>query len=167
MTARAAAFLLLAAIGCTSTTHAQRGSPAAQDWLARHASSDVEAELATDHQTGRAAIAIDARSPTDIRFVASDSSIVPFERVQKVVDVSHGLGTLEGAGLGLGAGLLLGLVYGGTRSLDTYEQSMDCTIVCNHGDAAKVGALMFGALGLIVGAATGALVGARDQLDLR
>jgi hypothetical protein len=171
MLARAAALLLLAAFGCTSgcttTTYARRGSPAAQDWMARHASSDLEAELATDGPTGRAAIAIDARSPTDIRFVAADASVVPLERVQKVVDVRHGLGMLDGSVLGLGAGVLFGLVYGAIRPLDAYEQSMDCTIICNHGDAAKVGALIFGALGLVVGAATGAVVGARDELDLR
>jgi hypothetical protein len=167
MTARAPALLLLAAFGCTSTTHAQRGSPVAQDWLARHASSDVEAELATDRPTPRTAIRIDARSPTDIRFVAADASVVPLERIQKVVHVRHGLGALEGTALGLGAGGLLGLAYGATRPLGAYEQSMDCTIVCNHGDAAKVGALMFGALGLVLGAAAGAVVGARDELDLR
>jgi hypothetical protein len=167
MTARAAALLLVAAVGCTSTTYAQRGSPAAQDWLARHDSSDVEAELATDHPTGRAELTIDARSVTDIRFVAAHATVVPLEQVQRVVDVRHGVGVLDGSVLGLSAGVLFGLIYGATRPLSAYEQSMDCTIVCNHGDAAKLGALMFGALGLVVGAATGAVVGARDELDLR
>jgi hypothetical protein len=167
MIPRAAALLLLATVGCTTTTHARRGDPAAQDWLARHDSTAGEAEVATERPTGPTAVTINARSPTDVRFVAPDARVVPLERVQKVVVVRHGVGALEGAAFGLGVGALFGLVYGATRPLGAYEQSSDCTIVCNHGDSAKLGALMFGALGLVVGAATGALVGARDELDLR
>jgi hypothetical protein len=167
MTARAAALLLVAAFGCTTTTHAQRGSPAAQEWLARHASSDVEAELATDPPAGRVPLAIDARSPTDVRFVAADARVVPLEQVQKVVVARHGLGTLEGAAFGLGAGVLFGVFYGFARPLSAYDQSIDCAFICTHGDYAALGAIVFGALGLVLGAPTGAAIGARDVLDLR
>ena len=37
----------------------------------------------------------------------------------------------------------------------------------DRGDAAELSALMFGALGLVLGTATGSLVGARDVLELR
>jgi hypothetical protein len=131
MTARAPALLLLAALGCTTTTRAQRGPRRRTGWHA------------TTRQTSR------RRWSRTIR------------------RGRHGLGILDGSVLGLGAGVLFGLIYGATRPLSPYERSMDCTIVCNHGDAAKLGALMFGALGLVVGAATGAAVGARDELDLR
>jgi hypothetical protein len=166
MTARAA-LLLLATVGCTATTYGRPGSPAAQDWLARHDRSEVEVDVAADRPADRAEVVIDARSPTDVRFLARDASVLSVDRVHKVVDVHHGLGALEGTAIGLGAGALFGLIYGGTRGLDQYEQSMDCTIVCNHTDAAKVGAIMFGVLGLVLGAATGAIVGTRDVLDLR
>lgn len=169
MTACAALLLLLSTVGCTTTTYGRPGSPAAQDWLARHDRSDVqvEAEVVAERPPDRAEVVIDARSPTDVRFTARDASVLSVDRVRTVVDVHHGLGALEGAGIGLGAGALFGLIYGGTRGLDAYEQSTDCTIVCNHSDAAKVSAIMFGVLGLVLGAATGALVGTRDVLDLR
>ncbi len=123
--------------------------------------------MAADRPTDRAEVVIDARSPTDVRFLARDASVLSADQVHKVVDVYHGLGALEGTAIGLGAGALFGLIYGGTRPLDQYEQSMDCTIVCNHTDAAEVSAIMFGVLGLVVGAATGAIVGTREVLDLR
>ena len=169
MTARAA-LLLLAAVGCGSTTYARPDSPEAQAWLEHHASSDVEVEVASgraDHPPDRAEVLIDARSPTDIRLTARDTSVLAIERVHRVVQVHHGLGALEGAAIGLGAGALLGLIYGGTRTLSPYERSGDCALVCSQGDAATLAALMFGALGLVTGTATGAIVGTRDVLDLR
>jgi hypothetical protein len=167
MIPRAAALLLLGAFGCTSTTQAQRGSPAAQDWLAHHTSSDVRAELATEHSPARTAVTIDARSPTDVRFVAPDARLVPLEQVQKVVVVRHGVGALEGAALGLGVGALFGLFYGVVRPLNAYDQSIDCTFTCTHADYAALGAIVFGTLGLVLGAPTGGVVGARDVLELR
>jgi len=166
MTARAA-LLLLAAFGCTATTYGRPGSPTAQDWLARHASSEVEAEVPAEPPPDRAEVVIEARSPTDIQLVARDASVLPIERVHRVVDIDRGLGALGGAGIGAGAGALFGLVYGAARELSPYERSMDCTIICNHSDAAKFSAVLFGALGLLAGAATGAIIGNRDVLDLR
>jgi hypothetical protein len=167
MTARPPALLLLVALGCSSTTSANRGSPEAYAWLARRASSDLQVELVPDRPIDRARIAIDARSPTDVRFAVSNATVVPLEQVGKVVEVHHGLGALDGAAIGLGVGALSGLLYGALRPLSGFEQSMDCTLVCNHADAAELYAIVFGALGLVAGTATGAIVGARDVLDLR
>lgn len=166
MSARAV-LLLLAAVGCTSTTYARPGSVAAEAWLSRHPSAEVEADGAAAPPTDRASIVIVARSPTDVRLVAPDGNLLAPDRVRTAVDVHHGMGALEGAALGLGAGALVGAIYGGTRALSPYEQSSDCALVCNHADAAKLSAVIFGALGLVVGAATGALIGTRDVLDLR
>jgi hypothetical protein len=44
---------------------------------------------------------------------------------------------------------------------------MDCTIVCNNGDAANWGAIQFAILGLLVGPLIGVAVGHRDILELR
>ena len=131
------------------------------------ASAQVQADLAADRPGDRLAVTIDARSPTDIRLVAPDARVLSLDGVHEVVEVHRGLGALEGAGIGTGAGALIGLLYGATRQLDAYEQSMDCTLVCNHSDAAKLSAVMFGALGFMLGAATGAIVGTHDVLDLR
>jgi len=89
------------------------------------------------------------------------------EQGDRVVEVHHGLGALEGAGIGLLVGGLFGVGHGYSAPLGPYESSSDCTIVCNHSDAAEIEGLMFGTLGLLVGAAVGALIGQRDVLDLR
>lgn len=44
---------------------------------------------------------------------------------------------------------------------------MDCTIVGNDTDAAKMGALTYGTLGLLLGTLTGAAIGDREILELR
>ena len=167
MNLRPVGLLLLTALGCGSTTTARRDSPEAQRWLARHPSSGLQVELAPDRPSDRAVVVIDARSPTDVRFVVSNATVVPLEQVQRVVDVHRGLGALDGAAIGLGVGALTGLVYGALRPLSAYERSSDCTLVCNQGDAAELSAIQFGILGLLVGTLTGSIVGARDVLDLR
>jgi hypothetical protein len=93
--------------------------------------------------------------------------VVPIETVRQVTVVKRGRGALEGALLGIGIGAVLGYMYGLTRSLSDYERSMDCTIVCNNGDAANLGAIQFAILGLLAGPLIGVAVGHRDILELR
>lgn len=164
-----AALLLLAAVGCTTTSVGRSLSPTGQAWLARHASTDVEADVAPapEQPTERTQVVIQARSPTEVSFVARDGSVIPTDRVRKVVQVRRGLGALEGAAIGTGAGALIGALYGATRELSPYERSMDCALVCNHDDAAKLYGAMFGVIGVVVGTVVGAVVGDRDVLDLR
>jgi uncharacterized membrane protein len=157
--------LVLATFGC-STTHWQvrPESAAAREWMERHTGDSVEVETPAGERTH---VVIEAVSPTELRFTTREPPAVPLEQVSRVVEVRHARGALEGAGLGLAAGLLFGAAWGATTTLSPYDRSSDCTIVCNQADQVKLDALMFGALGLILGTITGAAVGDRDVLDLR
>ncbi|HEY7373895.1 MAG TPA: hypothetical protein VIF57_17175 [Polyangia bacterium] len=110
---------------------------------------------------------MEAASPTEISFRTRSDTVVPIGQVRRLTVVSHGRGALEGAGIGVVTGALLGGIYGLSRGLCHYESSEDCSIICNHTDAAEWGALMFGVLGLISGTLVGAVAGHRDVLDLR
>ena len=161
-----AAALALPGAGCWTTTVGRAGDPSAQGWLADHAGSEMTVAT-TDRQPDQSGMAIEATSPTEIRFRTREGAVVPIETVRQVTVVKHGRGTLEGALLGVGIGALAGYMYGLTGDLSAYERSMDCTIVCNHQDAANWGALTFGVIGLVAGTITGLAVGHRDILDLR
>jgi hypothetical protein len=151
---------------CSTTTVGHVGDPSAQRWLADHA--DAETTVATtDRRLDQRGIAIESISPTEVRFRTLEGAVVPIETVRQVTVVQRGRGTLEGALLGIGIGAVLGYIYGLTSDLSAYERSMDCTIVCNHSDAANLYAIEFGVLGLLAGTLTGVIVGHRDILELR
>jgi len=160
----AAAMAVLGA-GCWTTTVGRAGDPSAQGWLADHA--DAEVTIATtDRQPDQSGMAIEATSPTELRFRTLEGAVVPIENVRQVTVVKRGRGTFEGALLGIGIGAVLGYLYGLTRGLSNYERSMDCTIVCSNSDAANLGAIQFAVLGLLVGPLIGVAVGHRDILEL-
>ena len=139
-------------------------SPAAREWMERHTGDRVEVETAAGDRTH---VVIEAVSPTELSFTTRETPGVSLQQVSRVVEVRHARGALEGAGLGVAAGLLFGAVWGATSQLSPYDRSLDCTIVCNQADLVKLDALMFGTLGLILGTVTGAIIGDRDVLDLR
>jgi hypothetical protein len=159
------AAVALAGAGCWSTTTVGSVSDdRAQRWLAENASSDMNVAMA-DLRPDQNSIALQATSPTDIRFLTREGW-VPIDDVRRLTVVKRGRGMLDGALLGVGIGALGGYLQGLTSNLSAYEQSMDCTIICNKSDAANWGALAFGVLGLLAGTITGAVVGHRDILEL-
>jgi hypothetical protein len=161
-----AAAMALPGAACWTTTVGRAGDPSAQWWLADHAGSEMTVAT-TDRQPDQSGMAIEATSPTEFRFWTLEGAVVPIENVRKVTVVKHGRGALEGALLGIAIGTLGGYIFGLTRDLTTFERSMDCTLVCDNSDAAKLGAIEFGVLGLLLGTLTGASLGHRDILDLR
>jgi hypothetical protein len=160
------AIVALASAGCWSTTTGSTADPGVQRWLADNDASEMIAET-TDRGPEQPGVVVQAPSPTEISFRTKSGAVVPIGQVRRLTVVSHGRGALEGAGIGVVTGALLGGLYGMSRGLSSYERSMDCTIICNNSDAAEWGALMFGVLGLISGTLVGALAGHRDVLDLR
>jgi hypothetical protein len=131
----AAAMAILGA-GCWTTTVGRAGDPSAQGWLADHAGEETTVAT-TDRQPDQSGMAIEATSPTEFRFRTLEGAVVSIENVRQVTVVKRGRGTLEGALLGIGIGALAGYLYGLTRDLSAYERSLDCTIICNHQDAAN------------------------------
>jgi hypothetical protein len=159
------AIVALAGAGCWSTTTGSTADPGVQRWLADNHASEMIAE--TTDRGPEPSVVVQAVSPTEISFRTKNDTVVPIGQVRRLTVVSHGRGALEGAGIGVVTGALLGGLYGLSRGLSAYERSQDCTIVCNNSDAAEWGALMFGVLGLISGTLVGAVAGHRDVLDLR
>jgi len=160
------AIVALAGAGCVSTTVGSTADPGVQRWLADNTSSEMTVET-TERGPEQSGVVVWAASPTDVSFRTKNDTVVPIGQVRRLTVVSHGRGALEGAGIGVLTGALLGGLYGMSRGLSHYESSDDCSIICNHTDAAQWGALMFGVLGLISGTLVGALAGHRDVLDLR
>jgi len=160
------AMVVLTGAGCWSTTVGSTADPGVQRWLAENASSEMTVET-TDRGPEQSGVVVQAASPTDVSFRTKNDTVVPIGQVRRLTVVSHGRGALEGAGIGVVTGALLGGLYGLSRGLTHYESSEDCSIICNNSDAAEWGALMFGVLGLISGTLVGALAGHRDVLDLR
>jgi len=158
--------LALLASACTTTTTARIGDPAAGAWLTEHTGEEVRIET-LDRRPEQSGVVPRAISPTEITFHTRGDTIVPLERARQLTAVEHARGALDGALIGIVVGALGGALYGATSSLSPYERSMDCTIVCNHTDAAEWGALMYGVLGVVLGTVTGAVIGHRDVLDLR
>src|SRR5213596_2306623 len=101
MTLRRVAALVLLGAGCSTTTVGRAGDPSAQSWLADHAGSEMTVAT-TDRQPDQSGVAIEATSPTELRFRTLEGAVVPIETVRQVTVVKRGLGTLEGALLGIG-----------------------------------------------------------------
>jgi len=161
--------LLLALIGggCSTTTFDFAHPDESRRWIQDHAGYGQRVAYAADpgaiaEQPGTL---IDATSPTEIRFKTAGGQIVPLQNVKRVVAVEHGWGALEGALIGAGSGLLFGALHGATAPLGAFERSMDCTLVCSSSDEAKLEALGFGTLGLLLGAGIGALIGHHAILE--
>jgi hypothetical protein len=163
----AIAAALVLGLACSTTTYGNAGAPGATElgWVKDRAFSDMHVVLAGGAGE-RTAVALDAASPTDIRFKTTGGEVIPLGQIRRITVVEHALGALEGAAVGAAAGGLLGFTLGLARPLSPYEMSMDCTIVCSKDDAAKLGVLMYGALGLLIGAATGAVIGHRSVLEV-
>src|SRR4051794_35249889 len=118
---------VLAASGCVTTTNGSGAAPGAAElsWVREHASHDMHlVASAGGEATG---IALEAASPTDIRFKLPAAQVVPLGDVQRVTVVDRPLGALEGAMIGAAAGGLLGITVGFSQPLSPYEMSMDCT----------------------------------------
>jgi hypothetical protein len=153
--------------GCSTTTFDFAQSQGTERWLRERAPDDMRVTELTEPPAESDATLIESTSLTRLSFKTKDERIIPLEQVRRVVVVKRGWGALTGALIGTAVGATVGVMLGYAEPLNGYEASMDCTIVCSKNDAAKVGGLMYGALGLLVGTIVGAIVGQRDILDLR
>jgi len=105
-----------------------------------------------------------------LRFTSSGGRLreVPIEALRSLqVDVQHGRGALEGAGLGLlagaGLGALAGFAMGNDRPSAPNSDCGPCSFT--SGAKATFGAIAGGVLGLGVGFLVGALAGHRDVIE--
>jgi len=161
-------WLLLMSLGAACTTTTTVGSlsdAAAQRWLAENTSSDMTVET-NDSPAGLDDVQIEAISPTDVRLRARSGLVVPLDRVRRVTVSNHWRGGVEGmligAGAGVAAGVLLGLVATTTRSGNA---AADCDICLSPSETATFAAVLFGVPSLVVGLIGGAIKGHRDVLE--
>jgi hypothetical protein len=85
---------------------------------------------------------------------------LPTSEIQTISVRQHGRGALEGAMYGLLIGALAGAVLGAATRMTPEIKT------ASRSEGAVNGAVVFGALGLAVGFAWGALVGSKDVYDL-
>lgn len=161
------ALVSLGAACRTTTTAGAFSDAAARRWLAEKTGSDTTIET-NDAPSGLDDVRIEAASPTDVRFRARSGVVVPPGRVRRVTVSNHWLGGIEGmligAGGGVAAGALLGLVATTTRSGNA---AADCDICLSPSETAVFSALLFGVPSLVVGLIGGAIKGHQDVLELK
>lgn len=138
-----------------SCTHQQP-----QSTLHERYGEDVNVVLATG-------MGIDARveqTPTGFVLRDTQGNVVPYESVGSVEHVSHGMGALEGLGLGVliggGVGAVSGLASGDDRCDDTENE---CDVFnFTAGEKAILFGILIGGVGGLVGLAVGAVKGSKD-----
>jgi hypothetical protein len=151
--------------GCSTTTIGRRDTPETRQWLRERESSRAEVSVRRDPSGGANVdgVLIQSSSPTDIRFSSPTSGVIPLEDVERVTIVERGRGAAYGTLIGAAAGILAGLSLALSQGDD---RSSDCGYPCRSSDRAVFWGGIFGGLGMLGGAATGALLGHRDILLL-
>ena len=163
--------MALANARCATTTHASVGSPAAVAWLSQHESDratvtfrdrpewmPLEGNLSFDSDTSPPQRLLTTQFRLDH---SGEDRVISFESVRDVEVVRHGRGILDGALVGAGAGLLVGVSLGLSMFRSCGE--MNCDAAFHLRVDASMGA-GFSGLGAVVGALAGAAIGHRDIL---
>jgi len=139
----------LAAIGCATPTAAgpaTAGPP--PGWVAA-GPPPSEAAVETDGAPGQPRVVVAAMSPTEIRYRVEGETIVPIQPLHPPGPSIRRVRTRQGMWIGAAIGVIAGL------ALPRPPADDGCEFYCGRGLAA-VG---FGAIGLGLGAAVGAILG--------
>lgn len=120
---------------------------------------DVDVET-SDHTTKSA---VGVATPEGVGFRLSDGTIVGFGALERVTEARHGLGAIEGLGIGGATGFVLGAVLGYSEGDGTGTGTGDCFLELSAGDKAMLGGIVFGGLGGLGGLIVGGIHGAANE----
>lgn len=154
------ATIALAGAGCGTTTVGSVASSAAPQRFVEEGQSKTSVE-ATDRGPDEPGVVVVATSPTDVQFQAETRyTVVPLRGPRPVS--KRRARVHEGMWIGAAIGVLAGGVSGSARSNSAGANTMECdTFGC--GAEGVLGASVLGAVGLGLGAAVGAIVGALES----
>ena len=141
----------LLGVGCSTTTTVGPGGGPTPRWVAPNAAPDVTVE--TDRGPDPTVV-VEATSPTEIRYRAEGETVVPIGPLHPAGPSRRRVRTHQGMWIGAGLGILAGLALPSPPA----DEAHDCELSCGGG-AAALGAVAFGAIGLGLGAAVGAIIG--------
>ncbi|HYV64952.1 MAG TPA: hypothetical protein VE964_01835 [Myxococcales bacterium] len=161
------ALLLVAAAGCTTThvvpqplTSAEVSGLNELVW-----DREVELRLAGQEVRGRDLTLGSEVVWTDGEGQRQRAPLQALQSLRFSPAYGSGRGALEGAGIGLLGGGLLGAAIGFASGDDTCPPRGLCVIHFSGAQKAAFLAIGFGALGLVAGSLVGAVIGHREQVD--
>lgn len=163
-------FAVSVGAGCSTTVGALQ-SPATDRWLADHRSSEAlivsRPEPGAETMTEQRGVLLDSSSSSDVRFESAAGAElgVPMVQLRQITVVKRARGAGEGALIGVATGVLVGVSVALIRGQSDFDRSSDCNFLCSTDAKATYTGALFGGLGLIVGAALGAVIGHRDVLE--
>jgi hypothetical protein len=129
----------------------------------------ASAEASAQLEDGRVVEVHAAPTPEGARWMKQDkaartSVIVESTDIRSYTTVSHGRGALEGLAVTGLSGAALGVVTGLASGDDKCNQDF-CIFLFTAREKAVVGGVVFGGLGIVLGALIGAIVGSRDVYE--
>ena len=154
--------MVLTSAGCatTATNVGAAAGPQSHGWPAANAPAETTT-VPADGGPDSPGVVVTATSPTNVQFSPdARDAVIPLTPVPRQLTHSRRRAAVhQGMWIGAGIGILAGLAMGQERDQDTRAHpEMDCdTFDC--GVAALFGGVAFGAIGLGLGAAAGAIVG--------
>jgi hypothetical protein len=143
-----AALLFLAAVGCTTHKNITEAHELAGD------------EVTLQGQHGHRVTAVGVATPGGIRFYdKANGGMVPANEIVRIEDTSHGLGAVQGLGIGVGIGALTGALIGYSSGDDECSEDSWCILQFTAGEKAVLAGIALGGLGGLVGLVVGAAKG--------
>jgi len=155
--------VVLAGAACATTTAAGAApNGAAQRPVAADAQPDPSV-APTEEPSDQPGVVVVATSPTDVQFRASSSdTVVPLGPVRRHTPTRRRVWVMSGMVVGAVLGAVVGLIQGTEKDRrETAAGAPECDPLC--GGNAIIDPLGLGAVGLGVGAALGAGIGAFDR----